>query len=63
VASDPKTFDPEAFCEAVRSWTAAHPGVRWLDIADVLDTAPNADALARYLADPESTQSLQVRHE
>jgi hypothetical protein len=52
MAKDPKSF-AEAYCRAVRDWATAHPGVTLQDIADVLDTAPDAASLAAFLAHPE----------
>jgi len=52
VANDQKTFG-DRYVEAIRAWAAAHPGVTLDQIAGVLDSAPDAEAVARFLADPE----------
>jgi hypothetical protein len=53
VVSDPKTFDLEAFCEAVRTWAQQHPTVTMLHLMDAHDTAPDAASLTAFLAHPE----------
>jgi len=53
MASDQTSFDSEAFCQAVRTWAAEHRGVTMLDLMNAVDTAPDADAVAAFLANPE----------
>jgi hypothetical protein len=60
MANDPKTFDPEAFCQAIRTWGQLHPTATWLDLANGLDSAPDANAMAAFLSDPEAHSATRL---
>jgi hypothetical protein len=54
MANDSKTFDPEAYCLAIRTWARQHPAVGRLDLMNMHDLARSANELDEWLTDPEA---------
>jgi hypothetical protein len=45
----------ERYCEAIRAWAAAHPGVTLMDLANEHDAQLEAGSKALFAAHPELT--------